>query len=173
MEKDFRDLLIDELSDLLSAENQIAEALPEMIRATESSDLKHAFESHLIETKSQIERLEKIFAILDVEKEEKFCEAMKGLIAECKEVLRDFKSKSSLRDVALISKAQRIEHYEIAAYGTSRAFAKEMELNQVADLLQTSLDEEGSANKKLTKIAEGGLLKSGINQQAKALGARR
>lgn len=173
MEKDFKDLLIDELSDLLSAEKQIVEALPEMIRASESPELKQALESHLKETIIQVARLEKIFDILDVEKEEKFCPAMKGLIDESKGVLQDFRSKSSLRDVALISKAQRIEHYEIAAYGTARTFAKEMGLSKVAELLQISLDEEGSANKKLTKIAQGGLLKSGINQQAIALGTRR
>lgn len=173
MEKDFKSLLIDELSDLLSAEEQIVEALPEMIRASESSDLKQALESHLTETRMQVERLEKIFDIMNVEKEEKFCPAMKGLIDECRGVLKDFRTKSSLRDVAIIAKAQRIEHYEIAAYGTARTFAKEMDLSKVAELLQTSLDEEGNADKKLTKIAEGGLLTSGINQQAKALGTRR
>ncbi|CRX39278.1 ferritin-like domain-containing protein [Estrella lausannensis] len=173
MEKTFKSLLINELSDLLSAERQIVEAMPEMIRASESPDLKHALESHLVETKTHVERLEKIFDILNVKREEKFCPAMKGLIEECKSVLHDFRSKSSLCDVLIISKAQRITHYGIAAYGTARTFAREMELGKVADLLQASLDEEGNADKKLTKIAEGGLLKSGINQQAKALTAQR
>ncbi len=141
-------------------------ALPEMVKASESPDLKKAFESHLKETRGQIQRLKKIFQLLKVEKKEKFCKATKGLIQECKEVLKDFKTKSPIRDAALISKAQRIEHYEMSAYGTMRTFAKEIDLDEVADLLQATLDEEGNADKKLTKIAEGGLLKSGINRRA-------
>lgn len=166
MQKNLKDLLIDELHDILSSEEQIVEALPEMVRASESPDLKKAFESHLKETKGQIQRLQKIFKLLKIEKKEKFCKATKGLIQECKEVLKDFKTKSPVRDAALISKAQRIEHYEISAYGTMRTFANKLDLNIVADLLQETLDEEGSADKKLTKIAEGGLFKSGINEQA-------
>jgi ferritin-like metal-binding protein YciE len=166
MEKDLKYLLIDELHDILSSEDQIVEALPEMVKASNSPDLKKAFESHLKETKGQIQRLEKIFKLLKVAKKEKLCKATKGLIQECKEVLKDFKTKSPLRDAALISKAQRIEHYEISAYGTVRTFAKELDLNEVADLLQDTLNEEENADKKLTKIAEGGFFKSGINQQA-------
>lgn len=142
------------------------EALPEMARASESSELKKAFESHLKETKGQVQRLGKIFKLLKLEKEEKLCKATKGLIQECKEVLKDFKTKSPIRDAALISKAQRIEHYEISAYGTMRTFATELDLDVVADLLQATLDEEGNADKKLTKIAEGGFFKKGINLQA-------
>ena len=166
MKKDLRYLLIDELQDILSAEEQIAKALPEMAEAAESPDLKKAFETHLKETKEQIQRLEKVFKLLKVEKEEKFCKGTKGLIEECKEVLKEFKTKSPLRDAALISKAQRIEHYEISAYGTVRAFAKEMDLDAVAGLLEETLKEEGDANKKLTKIAEGSLITSGVNRQA-------
>jgi ferritin-like metal-binding protein YciE len=167
MEKDLKDLLIDELHDLLSSEEQIVEALPEMVLASKSPELKKAFQSHLKETKGQIQRLKKVFKILKIEKKEKFCKATKGLIEECKEVLKEFKTKCSIRDAALISKAQRIEHYEISAYGTVRTFAKEIDLGEVAALLQATLDEEAHADKKLTKIAEGGLFKSGINQQAK------
>lgn len=166
MEKDLKDLLIVELYDLLSSEEQIVEALPEMVKASESTTLKKAFESHLIETKGQIQRLEKIFQLLKVEKNEKFCKAMKGLIEECKDVLKDFKTKSPIRDAALISKAQRIEHYEISAYGTVRTFASELDLEMVAELLQDTLDEEANTDEKLTKIAEGGLFKKGINLQA-------
>ncbi|MCE5317100.1 MAG: ferritin-like domain-containing protein [Parachlamydia sp.] len=171
MKKDLKDLLIDELHDILSSEEQIVEALPEMVKASESPDLKKAFESHLKETKGQIQRLEKVFKLLKTEKKEKFCKATKGLIDECKEVLKDLKTKSALRDAALISKAQRIEHYEISAYGTVRTYASELDLNAVADLLQATLEEEGNADKKLTKIAEGGLLKTGINLQANLLKA--
>lgn len=166
MEKDLKDLLVDELHDILSSEEQIVKALPEMARASESPDLKKAFESHLKETKGQILRLEKIFKLLKLKKEEKFCKATKGLIQECKEVLQDFRIKSPVRDAALISKAQRIEHYEISAYGTVRTFAKEIDLDAVADLLQETLDEEENADRKLTTIAEGRLFKSGINKQA-------
>ncbi len=166
MEKGIKELLIDELEDILSAEEQIVEALPEMASAAQSSDLKHAFESHLKETKGQIQRLTKIFKLLEIEKKEKFCKGTKGLIDECKEVLKEFKSPSAMRDAALISKAQRIEHYEIAAYGTVCTYAEEIDLDDIADLLQETLDEEASADKKLSKIAEGGLLKTGINQKA-------
>lgn len=166
MEKDLKNLLIDELHDLLSAEEQIVEALPKMVKAAESPELKHAFESHLKETKEQVHRLEKIFKILKVVKKQKVCKAAKGLIQECKDVLNDYKTKSPIRDAALISKAQRIEHYEIAAYGTIRAWAKELDIDNVADLLHATLNEEGNADKTLTKIAEGGLFRSGINQHA-------
>jgi ferritin-like metal-binding protein YciE len=164
--KGIKDLLIEELYDIYSAEEQIVEALPKMVAASESPDLKKAFQSHLKETKGQVQRLKKIFKILKVEKKEKLCKAAKGLIQECKEVLKNSKTKSAIRDAALISKAQRIEHYEIAAYGTVRTFAKEIDLDTIVDLLQQTLDEEGNADKKLTEIAEGGLLKTGINQQA-------
>lgn len=166
MKNDLKDLLIEELHDILSAEEQIVEALPEMVKASESLDLKKAFETHLKETKGQIKRLEKIFKILKVEKKEKFCKGTKGLVLECKDVLKDFKTKSAIRDAALISKAQRIEHYEISAYGTMRTFASELNLDEVEDLLEETLNEEGNADKILSKIAEGGLFKTGINLKA-------
>ena len=166
MQNDLKDLLIYELHDVLSSEEQIVEALPVMVRASKSPDLKKAFESHLKETKAHVQRLEKIFKLLKVEKKEKFCKATKGLVQECKDVLKDFKTKSPIRDAALIAKAQRIEHYEISAYGTMRTFASELDLDSVVDLLQATLYEEENADKKLTKIAEGGLFKTGINFQA-------
>jgi ferritin-like metal-binding protein YciE len=166
MEKDLKDLLIDELHDIVSSEDQIVKALPAMVKSAESADLKKAFESHLKETKGQVKRLDQVFKLLKLKKKKKFCDATHGLIEECKEVLKDFKNKSPIRDAALISKAQRIEHYEISAYGTVRTFAKELNLNDVANLLKATLDEEANADKKLTKIAEGGLFTSGINQQA-------
>jgi ferritin-like metal-binding protein YciE len=169
MLKDLKDLFIDELHDILSSEEQIVKALPEMVRASESPELKEAFEAHLKETKGQVQRLEKIFKLLKIKKKKKFCKATKGLIEECKEVLKDFKTKSPIRDAALISKAQRIEHYEISAYGTMRTFAKEIDLDDVAALLKDTLDEEANADKKLTKIAKGGMFKSGINLQANTI----
>lgn len=165
MKKKIEDLFVEELKDLLNAEGQILTGLPKMVIASESPELKKAFQAHLKETKGQVKRLEKIFKILKVKETKKTCTAMKGLIQECKEVMKEF-DKSPLRDAALISKTQRIEHYEISAYGTLRTFAKELNLDAIADLLQETLDEEANADKKLTKIATGGLLGSGINHQA-------
>lgn len=170
MEKGLYELLIDELHDLQNSEEQIAEALPLIAAAAESSELKKAFEFCLKETKGQIQRLNEIFKLLGIEKKEKFCMGMKGLLQECKEVLKKYKTKSPLRDAALISKAQKIAHFEIAAYGTARTFAMEMDLDSVADLLQAILNEEEDADKNLTRIAEGGLLKPGINHFAKISG---
>lgn len=166
MQKDLKDLFIDELHDILSSEEQIVAALPEMVSASASPELKKAFESHLKETQHQVHRLNKIFKILKIEKKEKLCKATKGLIQECKEVLNDFKTKSPARDAALISKAQRIEHYEISAYGTIRTYAHELDLDGVSDLIVETLDEEKNADKKLSSIAIGGLFKKGINHEA-------
>jgi ferritin-like metal-binding protein YciE len=165
MEKGIRNLLIEELHDILNAEEQIVEALPEMVKAAQSPELKEAFEGHLKETKGQVQRLLKIFKLLKIERKEKLCKATKGLIQECQEVIKEF-DKSTMRDAALISKAQRIEHYEISAYGTMRTFADELDLGEVSSLLQETLDEEGNADKKLTTIATGGLFNSGINEKA-------
>ena len=167
MEKNVKDLLVDELHDILSSEEQIIAALPGMAKASNSAELKKAFESHLKETKGQVKRLEKIFKILKEERKEKFCKGTKGLIQEGKDVLKEMK-KSPARDAAIISKAQRIEHYEISAYGTARAFAQEIELENVATLLQETLDEEENADKKLTSISEGGLLKEVNDASLKA-----
>ncbi len=158
-------LFISELKDLLNAEEQIIKALPKMVDAAESPKLKEAFETHFGETKNHVERLKKIFHLLQLEPKSEKCEAMEGLIQECKEALNEF-PESSIRDAALISKAQRIEHYEISVYGTLRTFAKELGLDKVKKLLQETLDEEANADKSLTKIAEGGLLTSGINHKA-------
>lgn len=166
MEKDIKQLLINELRDILSCEKQIHEALPEFIAAAESPDLKEELSSHLKDANEQIQRLEKVFNFLKVPASEKLCLGAQGLIQECKEVWQDYPTPSPMRDAALISKMQRIEHYEISAYGTMRTFALEMGLDGVADLLQTSLEEEAAADKKLTKIAEGGIFKTGINQKA-------
>ncbi|MCE5318435.1 MAG: ferritin-like domain-containing protein [Parachlamydia sp.] len=165
MKNDIHNLFVDELQDMLSAENQIVQALPEYVKAAESSDLKDAFNHHLQETKNQVQRLEKIFKMLKIQPQGETCEAMEGLIKEAKEVLSNY-SVSPVRDAAMISKAQRIEHYEISAYGTLRTFAKELDYGDIADLLKESENEEANADKKLTKIAEGGLLTSGINRKA-------
>lgn len=165
MEKDIKDVFIEEIKDLYSAEHQIVVALPEMAIAAESSELKEAFKNHLQETRGQIHRLEQVFKLLKMKPEEKFCKAAKGLIEECKETIKGFK-KSYVRDAALISKAQRFEHYEIAAYGSARTFAKELGLSEIASLLKETLDQEANADKLLTKIAQGGLFSAGVNRKA-------
>lgn len=162
---DFKNLFLDELKDIFSAENQIIEALPKVIKAAENPELKKALKHHLGETEHQAERLKKIFQLLNEEESEEKCEAMEGLIEECDETAHKYPN-SPIRDAALIAACQRIEHYEIAVYGTLRTFAKQLDLEDIADLLQESLDEEGNANKKLTEIAEGGFFTTGINQQA-------
>lgn len=163
--KNIKDLFISELNAIYNAEEQIVKALPHMIKTADSEDLKEAFENHLEETKDQIDRLKIIFKLLNENHNAEVCEAMQGLIQECSEATNEF-PKSALRDAALISKAQKIEHYEISAYGTLRTFAKELELEEAASLLQETLNEEVTADKILTRIAEGGLIISGVNHKA-------
>ena len=165
MEDTMRQLFVDELKDMFSAEQQIIKALPKAIKACESADLKEALQNHLEETREQADRLKEVFDMIDVTPTAKTCKAMEGLIKEVEEVIGEYK-KSPTRDAAIISKAQRVEHYEISAYGTLRTFAKELELDDAIDLFEKSLKEESNADKKLTKIAEGGLLSAGINAKA-------
>lgn len=163
--KEFFELFIEELKDAYSAEKQLIKSLPNMVNAASSKELKSALEAHLQETHEQANRLKRIFQILNVAEGEETCEAMSGLIEEGNEIVHRF-PKSLIRDAGIIARAQCIEHYEIALYGTLKTFAKEFELDEVEELLQATLNEEGSANKKLTKIAEGGLFASGINAKA-------
>lgn len=162
-----KDLFIDQLRDLYSAETQLVSALPEMANAASSDDLKQAFQSHLDETKRQKQRLEQVFSGLGTSPQGETCKAMEGLIQEGKEAIQ-LQGDPIVRDAALIAAAQRVEHYEMAGYGTVRTFANELGFNDAQSLLQETLDEEGEANKKLTSIAEGGLLRKGINEKAKA-----
>lgn len=166
MNQDFKKFFIDELRDIYSAEMQLMNALPQFAAAAESPELREAITAHLGETNQQVERLKRIFTLLHETPQEKKCEAMAGLIKEANETLQEY-SRSFLKDAALITKAQRIEHYEIAVYGALRTFADQMDLSEISDLLQTSLNEEGGADKKLTKIAKGGLFTSGVNQKAR------
>ncbi|KAF3362223.1 Protein YciF [Chlamydiales bacterium STE3] len=163
--EDFMDLFIDELNDIYSAETQLVKALPKMVDAASSPDLKNAFEAHLKETRKQVERLEKVFTALGEKMGRETCEAMKGLALECEQVVQLY-PQSALRDAALIVSAQKIEHYEIATYGALCTFAQELDLDDIQELLGETLDEEKSADEKLTGIAEGGLLSAGINQKA-------
>ena len=163
--KGFADLFERELKDLYSAEKQLTKALPKMAKAATNEDLKEAFDSHLTETEGQIERLEKIFKQLDIAytRVEK-CKAMEGLIEEGSDLMEEGLEPDVL-DAALICAAQKVEHYEIAGYGCARTFARQLGHEDIADLLQETLDEEGNADKKLTEIAE-----SVVNQEAESAG---
>lgn len=148
-----RDLLIEELKDLYSAENQLLKALPKMVKAATSEELRDAFETHLEQTRKQVARLEQAGKKLDESMKGKKCKAMEGLIEEAKEIMEEDASPAML-DLALIGAAQKVEHYEIAGYGTSRALAERAGETAVAKLLQTTLEEEGETDKLLTTIAE-------------------
>lgn len=145
-------LLIDELKDIYSAEKQITKALPKMAKAAKSPELKQAFETHLEETKGQIERLDEIFETLGKRATGKTCHGMQGLVEEGSEMIQEL-DKGDVRDAALISAAQRVEHYEIAAYGTVREYAKMLGQKDVAKLLDQTLEEEKATDEKLNEIS--------------------
>ena len=148
-----RDLFIEELRDLYSAETQLVEALPKMAEAAASRELTAAFEQHLEQTREHVSRLENIFQQIGEKSSGETCEAMKGLIKES-EILVKAEGDPDVRDAGLIGAAQRVEHYEMAGYGTARSLAHRLDEHQTADILQQTLNEEGEANKKLTSLAE-------------------
>ena len=147
------ELLVDELKDLYNAENQIIKALPKMAKAASAPELRRAFERHLEETRRHVERLDQIGEALDVKMTGKKCKGMEGLIEEGKEIIGEDLEADAL-DAGLIGAAQKVEHYEIAGYGTARAHATMLGLNKIAKLLQQTLDEESATDKKLTALAE-------------------
>ncbi|HVU18290.1 MAG TPA: ferritin-like domain-containing protein [Candidatus Didemnitutus sp.] len=147
-----RELLVDEIRDLHNAETQLLRALPKMAAAATNPGLRDCFVRHLTQTESQVERLERVFKILGESSSGKTCHAMKGLIEEGEQGIKT-KGPEAVRDANLIGAAQRVEHYEMAAYGTARAFAEQLGEDEVAGLLQKTLDEENDANNRLTAIA--------------------
>ena len=146
------ELLVDELKDLYNAENQIIKALPRMAKKANNEQLRRAFETHLQETRGQAERLEQIAQEMDFSLRGKKCKAMEGLLEEGKEVMQEFEDDTL--DAGMIGAAQKVEHYEIAAYGTARTHANLLGLKKVARLLQQTLDEEARTDKNLTQLAE-------------------
>jgi ferritin-like metal-binding protein YciE len=148
-----KELYVHELSDLYDAENQILQALPKMSQAASAPELKKAFEEHLQQTKGQVERLDTIFQQLGEKPERKKCKGMAGLLAEGEEMIKE-KADPDVKDAGLIAGAQKVEHYEIAGYGTVRTYAKLLGEQEAAKLLQQTLDEEGATDKKLTTLAE-------------------
>ncbi|HYD82493.1 MAG TPA: ferritin-like domain-containing protein [Opitutus sp.] len=149
-----RELLVEELKDLYSAENQLLKALPRLAKAATSEELKNAFETHLKQTQGHAERLEKVMKQLDESPKGKTCKAMKGLIEEGKEVMEE-DADDAIMDLALITAAQKVEHYEIAGYGCARTLAELSGEDKIAAVLQKTLDEEGETDKLLTEIAMG------------------
>jgi len=158
--KSLHDAFLDELRDTYDAEKQILKALPKMMKAAESEDLREAFETHLEETRGQVNRLEQVFASLDEKVRGKHCDGVAGIIEEGKSVMEEDFDETTM-DACLIASAQRVEHYEMAAYGTLVAWAEAMGHSEAAELLQQTLDEEKATDEKLTALAEGG-----INQTA-------
>jgi ferritin-like metal-binding protein YciE len=159
------DVLADQIEDLYSAENQLVDALPGVAAAADDPKLREAFEHHLEQTREHVRRLASIFDELGVTAPSEYCEGMAGLISEEAEVA-DAAGSCPAKDAALIAAAQRIEHYEIAAYGAARALAAELGLGDIKHVLTETLDEESAADSRLTEIATGGLLRSGINAAA-------
>lgn len=157
-----REALVDEIRDIYNAEKQLTKALPKMAKAAASEELREAFETHLEETEGQITRLERVFELLDQKPRGKHCAGMAGIIEEGNEKLQEDLEEAVL-DACLIAAAQRVEHYEISAYGTAIAWAEALELQEVCDVLNESLEEEKATDEKLTALAE-----QGINEAATA-----
>ncbi len=147
-----QDLFIEDLKDLYNAETQLIKALPKMAKAASSPDLRNAFQTHLKETEGHVQRLEQIFQELDESPKGKKCKAMEGLIEEGKELMEE-DAEPEVMDAGLIGAAQKVEHYEIAGYGTVRTYAEMLGNDQAARLLQQTLDEEGMTDKKLNELA--------------------
>ena len=146
-------LLVHELKDLYSAENQILEALPRMAEKATHLELKEAFEEHRAQTEEHVKRLERIFDGLDFKPGGQKCKGMAGLLEEGEEVMEDA-GDDDVRDAGMIAAAQRVEHYEMAAYGSARTYARLLGMNEAYQLLQKTLDEEGATDRKLTQLAE-------------------
>jgi ferritin-like metal-binding protein YciE len=159
------DVFADQVADLLSAERQLIEALPKMAGAASSDELRDAIEMHLKETKGHVARLEQVSDIASLPPSTVECKAMRGLIAEGDEII-GAEGDPVAKDAALIAAAQRVEHYEIAGYGTAKELARQLDLGEASSLLDETLDEESAADRKLTRIATGGFMSSGVNQAA-------
>ena len=152
-EKGLKELYIDELKDLYNAENQLVKALPKMAKAASSEKLRAGFEEHLEQTKGHVSRLEQIFESLGESPKGKKCKGMEGLVEEGSEMI-DEDVEDSVKDAGLIGAAQRVEHYEIAAYGTVKAFAETLGHSEHASLLEETLEEEKETDEKLTELAK-------------------
>ena len=162
-ESGLKTLFTDELKDILWAEKHLLKALPKMAKGATSDELRSSIENHIVETQNQSTRLEQVFEILGQKATGKKCDAMEGLVEEGKSMMEDTDEGSLTRDAAIISASQKIEHYEIASYGTLRTLANTLGLTEAASLLEDTLEEEKNTDVKLTQIAE-----SFVNESAKA-----
>jgi ferritin-like metal-binding protein YciE len=160
--KNLDDLFHDTLKDIYFAEKKILATLPKMAKAAQSGDLKAAFQKHRDETEGHVERLEEVFAMIEKKPQGKTCAAILGITEEGAEIMTEYKGSPAL-DAGLLAAAQAVEHYEISRYGTLRTWAEELGLDDAAQLLQATLDEEETTDQTLTKIAE-----SVVNQEAQA-----
>ena len=160
-----QDVFAEQPNDLRSAEEQLVDALPKMAGAASSEELRKAFEEHLAQTRGHLERIEDLLATSGVARTGEVCAGMKGLIEEGSKIV-EASGEPMAKDAALIAAAQRVEHYEIAAYGTAATLANNLDLDDAADVLGQTLDEEETADKLLTKIATGSMFRSGVNEQA-------
>jgi ferritin-like metal-binding protein YciE len=160
-----KDVLQEQLEDLYSAETQLVEALPKMAQAAHNEQLRDAFQTHLEETRGHVNRIEEALNELGITMPTEVCKGMQGLIAEGEEMIETGGDPTAL-DAGLIAAAQRVEHYEIAAYGTARQLADDCGYDGIRDLMDQTFDEESQADQLLTKIATGGMFKAGVNQQA-------
>jgi ferritin-like metal-binding protein YciE len=160
-----QDVFAEQLNDLRSAEQQLVEALPKMAGAASTDELRTAFEEHLAQTRQHLERIDDVISATGVAVTGEECKGMKGLIAEGSEII-EAQGDPIARDAALIAAAQRVEHYEIAGYGTVVTLAGQLDYDDAKDTLGQTLDEEESADKLLTKIATGGMFRAGVNEKA-------
>lgn len=152
---DLKELYFSTLKDLYDVEHRMIDSIPRMVKQVTSDELKTALESHLTETQMQVQRLESIFSRHDKEAERETCKAIKGLIAEAEEEMKEWKGEDHVKDAAIIASAQKIEHYEIAGYGTAKCYAMMLGLDEDVKILQETLDEEKFADSKLTEVAIG------------------
>jgi len=159
--KNLRDVLIHQVKDIYFAEKQLVKALPKMERAASNPDLKEAFANHAEETQNHVNRLEEVFSLLGIPPKGEKCPAILGLIEEASEIITE-DHEPEAGDAAIIASAQRVEHYEIAAYGCARAFAKRLGLSEIVTLLTATIEEEGAADQGLTALAEGGINDSAV-----------
>lgn len=163
--KTLHDVYVHELKDIYSAETQLIKALPNMANSASDNNLKKAFNNHVQQSEKHLELVAELLEDMDVKPGDVRCEGMAGLLKEGREVL-DMAGDAAAKDAALISSAQRVEHYEMAAYGCARTYARLLGYGDAADTLQNILNEEGETDKQLTKLAEGGFLSKGINKAA-------
>jgi ferritin-like metal-binding protein YciE len=164
-QKGLQDLFLDGLKDIYYAEKKILKALPKMAKGAESEEVSAAFEKHRMETEGQVDRLEQIFEMLDKPARGKTCPAIDGILEEGSEILEEYKGSPAL-DAGLVAAAQAVEHYEMARYGTLIAWAEQLEMNDAADLLSATLDEEEATDEALDALGQGGVNASAMQEAA-------